>query len=227
MDTEINFSSQDTDTLLQKAEFRCAVPQDADWCDRTLAPNKTLLFFFSAFYASTWIADALSKWSSTNLKCSKVKLCIVLLVLCGGSISALTHSLELSLVPRASKSVMSTLTLSAILGFTPELHLWISDVHIHLCIDWRRSYCKAQTPVLLVITSTQAVCCWSLLVITTVCVIKALKHKTFKRQKYDHLTAATDSNHCNYKLWCNMKRLICQIEAVKCNCLIWHDSNVT
>lgn len=71
MDTEINFSSQEADALQQKAEFRRAVPQDADWCDRTLAPNKTV-FFFSAFHASTWIADALSKWSSTNLKCSKV-----------------------------------------------------------------------------------------------------------------------------------------------------------
>lgn len=49
MDTEINFSSQEADAPLQKAEFRRAVPQDADWCDRTLAPNKTV-FFFSVLF---------------------------------------------------------------------------------------------------------------------------------------------------------------------------------
>ena len=49
------------------------------------------------------------------------------------------------------------------------------------------------------------------------------KHK--KTQQYWTLTAAADSNHYNHKLWCNMKRLRYQNEAVTCYCFIWLADN--
>ena len=71
MDTEINFSSQDADALLQKAEFRRAVPQDADWCDRTLALNKTVFFFsqcFSCLNLNSWCSFKVIQHKSKMFK---------------------------------------------------------------------------------------------------------------------------------------------------------------